>query len=99
MEERPVKDQTGQIIKYPDTHPEHDVVGKYFAGYGVKSSCTEIYFCDSYYPCWGYWMTNVNDPIDRFNVSERAIARTFHFAEDRGTYWYVSAWGSKVQKI
>lgn len=67
-------------LKTPETHPDHHTVGKYFcSGWdGV------IYYCDSYDPSIGYWMTpiDVTDkdwrPVERKNVSERAIGRSFH---------------------
>ena len=62
-------------IKTPETHPDHEVVGHYFNGpWGVE------YYCDSYDPSCGYWMTPVKDDGEhkRTNVSERAIGRTFH---------------------
>lgn len=56
----------------PESHPDHTVVGHKFVGpFGT-------YFCDSYDPNLGFWMTNVDDPEDRRNVSERAINRTYH---------------------
>lgn len=60
-------------IKTPQTHPDHDVVGQYFVGW-----TSEVYLCDSYDTSMGFWMTNILDPKDRRNVSERAIGRTFH---------------------
>jgi hypothetical protein len=62
----------------PETHPDHSVVGKRFKGFSAKHDTSPTYFCDSYDPRIGYWMTNVDDPTDRKNVSERAIGRTFH---------------------
>src|SRR5262245_7941462 len=59
-------------IKTPETHPDHHTVGHFF------KSWPHTYYCDSYDPRIGYWMTNVDDPADRRNVSERAIGRTFH---------------------
>jgi len=67
-------------IKTPETHPEHDVVGKFWAGWdGI------VYLCDSYDPKRGYWMTPVDvsgrrdegEPKRR-NISESAIARTYY---------------------
>lgn len=53
------------------------VVGHFFRGVGGK-----VYFCDSYDPQIGFWMTNIEMPIvDRRNVSERAIGRTYHQIE------------------
>src|SRR5690606_24118597 len=43
-------------IRTPETHPKDPVVGKRFKFFGV------VYFCDSYDPSCGYWMTNENDP-------------------------------------
>ncbi len=60
------------IIKTPETHLDHPTVGRYFKSGGVR------YFCTSYDPRIGFWMENVADPLDRRNVSERAIGRTFH---------------------
>ncbi len=66
----------------PATHPDHAVVGMVWDGWDGFS-----YFCDSYDPAIGYWMTLVGAPADRRadtsgpyrrNVSERAIHRTFH---------------------
>lgn len=82
----------------PKTHPNHSTVGHHYAGYSFGYSRTEIYFCDSYDPRLGYWMTNVNDPADRRNVSERAIGGTFHEATERGTHWWVRSWDSRVEK-
>jgi hypothetical protein len=67
----------------PESHPDHDFVGKYFRGWlkGV------VYHCDSYDPSCGYWMTPVttseeNPNPQRTNVSERAIGRTYHRLKD-----------------
>lgn len=62
-----------QTIKTPQTHPTHETVGSYFQGWSGA-----IYYCDSYDPRIGFWMTSVRDSADRRNVSERAIGRTFH---------------------
>ncbi len=61
------------MIKTPETDPNHYVVGKKWKGHNGY-----IYYCDSYDSNIGYWMTNINNPEDRRNVSERAIDRTFH---------------------
>lgn len=60
-------------IKTPQTHPDHHTVGHEFKAWDGKR-----YFCDSYDPRIGYWMTEVGNPDNRTNVSERAIGRTFH---------------------
>lgn len=80
----------------PETHPTHPVVGHYFGGY--EDGDTQIYFCDSYDPRIGFWLTNVKNPKDRKNVSERAIGRNFHEAYDRGDHWMISQWWKIVQK-
>lgn len=85
-------------IKTPKTHPDHHVVGHYFAGYSCSTGKTEIYFCDSYDSRIGYWMTNVNESKDRKNISERAIGRTFMEAVDKGSYWRVDNWGKQIAK-
>jgi hypothetical protein len=66
-------------IKTPETHPDHEVVGKRFRAWDTRGLESATYYCDSYDPRIGYWMTNEADPTDRKNVSERAINRTFHF--------------------
>jgi hypothetical protein len=70
-------------IRTPETHPNDPVVGKNFRAWD-----SGIYFCDSYDPSCGYWMTlvgcllqskNSELPAERrTNVSERAIGGTFH---------------------
>lgn len=58
-------------------HPDHHTIGRFFrfTPFGRE---TQTYFCDSWVENAGYWMTNVADPSDRRNVSERAIGRTYH---------------------
>lgn len=85
-------------IKTPQTHPDHSTVGHYFAGHSFGTSRAELYFCDSYDPRIGYWLTNVSDPADRKNVSERAIGGTYHEAHQRDDYWWVSCWNIKLLK-
>ncbi len=55
----------------PSTHPDHHAVGRFFDGHKGP------WYCDSYDPRCGYWMTSL-DGTRRKNVSERAIDRTFH---------------------
>jgi hypothetical protein len=62
-------------IKTPETHPDDPVVGKYFKAYDGRK-----YYCDSYDPSCGYWMTTQEGELRRTCVSERAIGRTFHEA-------------------
>lgn len=62
-----------QDIKTPETHPDHETVGSYF-----KAWNGHLYFCDSYDPRCGFWMTNILNAQDRRNVSTAAIGRTFH---------------------
>jgi hypothetical protein len=67
--------------RLPCDNPDHDVIGRYFIS-GVGG----IYWCDSYDPHCGFWMTPAREgdttfsdqPTTRTNVSERAIGRTFH---------------------
>lgn len=73
--------QREQREMMPSDHPDHDTIGRYFIS-GVGG----IYWCDSYDPAIGFWMTPARDgdttwsdlPTKRTNVSERAIGRTFH---------------------
>jgi hypothetical protein len=85
-------------IKTPESHPDHHTVGHYFGGYCNKANGTAIYFCDSYDPRIGYWLTNVIDAADRKNVSEAAIGRTFHEACDKGDHWHIQTWHTRVEK-
>lgn len=71
------------MIKTPLTDPNHDVVGRYFAGGHTPGV---IYYCDSWDSRWGYWMRDVESSPEfeqdqeskyRRNVSERAINATF----------------------
>jgi hypothetical protein len=90
--EEPAPEDDPNIIT-PKKRPDHPVVGKYFGGHSYKHDKTQIYYCDSHDLRAGYWMTNVSDSEDRKNVSERAIGRTFHRAEKRGTTnWWVTQW-------
>lgn len=86
------------LVKTPQTHPDHPTVGHHFGGYSLAQNGTAIYFCDSYDPRLGYWLTNVTNPADRKNVSEAAIGRTFHEAEDRGDHWSIPSWRTRVEK-
>jgi hypothetical protein len=69
-----------KTIITPETHPQHPVVGRDFVG----GATTGRYHCDSYDPQMGFWLTprqpaNLDGaPLERINVSERAIGRTFH---------------------
>jgi len=76
-------------IKTPQTHPDHHTVGHRF-----KSWDGHEYYCDSYDPRQGYWMTRADAPEEnktdehtqwRRNVSERAIGRTYHIIYSDGT--------------
>ena len=69
-------------IKTPETHPDHPVVGR-----DILAHDGHRYFCDSYDPRIGFWMTRLDCPPEnlvdqnsefRRNVSERAIGRTFY---------------------
>jgi len=82
-------------IKTPATHPDHHVVGHYFAGHSYTHDKAQVYFCDSYDPALGYWMANIYDKADRKNVSERAIGRTFHEAYKHSTEFSCAQWHVK----
>lgn len=86
------------IIKTPATHPDHPVVGHYFAGYHYGRERSEIYLCDSFDSRVDYFMTNVNDPADRRDVSVRAIGRTWREAFDCGDFWRIPEWSERIQK-
>ena len=60
-------------IRTVHTDPDHHTIGKRF-----KAWDGHVYLCDSHEDNHGYWMTRVDDPTVRKNVSERAIGRTFH---------------------
>ena len=71
------------MIQTPDTHPNDDVIGQMFK----SGRDGHTYYCDSYDPRRGYWMTRIDAPPEnradddtmwRTNVSERAINRTYH---------------------
>lgn len=47
-------------------------VGETFRGHDGKR-----YLCDGYDPQQGYWMTEIGNPDERRNVSERAIGTNF----------------------
>lgn len=63
------------MIKTRRTDPDHPIVGRFFAAW---NNGEQVYYCDSYDPSCGYWMTNIRDTQDRRNVSEWAPGRTFH---------------------
>lgn len=60
-----------KVLVTPLTAAEHPVVGRFFKSAG------ETFYCDSYDPRIGYWMSCLDSDARR-NVSERAIGRTFH---------------------
>lgn len=63
-------------IMTPQTHLNHETIGQLFVGPSVDG-CAGIYYCDSYDPRQGFWMTHFTGQR-RTNVSERAINGTFH---------------------
>jgi hypothetical protein len=67
------------MIKTRHTRPDHPVVGRFFIAWNNGEQC---YYCGSYDPAIGYWMTNIRDIQDRRNVSERAPGRTYHEVYD-----------------
>lgn len=67
-----------RTIKTSATHPDHPVVGKRFYAWNGAT-----YFCDSYDPSCGFWMTpekptESGEGSKRTCVSERAPGRTWH---------------------
>jgi len=66
-------------ILTPANSPDHWAIGRLWVGWN-----SQIYYCDSYDPRLGFWMTNIADASDRRNISERAPTRTFH--EVRGIW-------------
>lgn len=64
-------------IKTPETDPDHPTVGHYFSAPNFSGPSPAVYYCDSYDPRCGFWMTDIATQ-ERTNVSERAIGRTFH---------------------
>ena len=69
-------------IDRTNTQEDHPVVGHRF-----KAWDGHVYFCDSYDPSIGFWMTREDAPAEhrqdqnskwRRNVSERVIGSTFH---------------------
>lgn len=66
-------------ILTPQNSPDHWAIGRLWVGWN-----SQIYYCDSYDPSMGFWMTNIGDAGDRRNISERAPTRTFH--EVRGMW-------------
>lgn len=85
-------------IKTPETHPDHPVVGRHWGAHSIKTDRTAIYFCESYDPQAGFWMTNIHDKSDRTCISERAPMRTWWPAEDRDHYWYIWQWRVGISK-
>lgn len=60
-------------VKTIQTHPGHRTIGYIYCGWD-----SQMYYCDSYDPRDGFYMTNVLNEAERKCVSERAIERTFH---------------------
>lgn len=95
-------------IKTPETHPDHETVGRDFMANNWHAKEGEAgsarYYCDSYDPRIGFWMTRVDAPPEhwndqegewRHNVSERAIGRTYHVIYQDPWGETVSQWGGK----
>ncbi len=59
-------------LKTPQTDPGHHVLGRLWVGYPGL-----VYYCDSYDPRLGYWLTNIANSSDRRNVNEKAPGATF----------------------
>lgn len=76
----------------PESHPDHDVVGRDLLGHSWKHRRTARYHCVSH-DRRGYNLVNRADPEDIKNVSERAVGGTFHVIHgDVGAEY--SAWGA-----
>jgi len=65
-------------VKLAMHYPSHWALGHFFGFMPFDKSEVQTYYCDSWVNNMGFWMTNVNDPTDRRNVSERAPDRTYH---------------------
>lgn len=52
-------------IMTPQTHPNHPTVGLRFRAWSIKNNKRAVYFCDSFDPAIGFWMTNEQDSTDR----------------------------------
>lgn len=81
----------------PKTHPNHHVVGNFLRGWSIHDDMAATYYCDSYDPRIGYWITRTDTPQEhisdtegkwRRNISERAISRTYHII-------YIDNYGDK----
>lgn len=93
-----------ETILTPQTAPGHDVIGLTWMGFNGQ-----LYFCDSYDPRRGFWMTNIRDLQDRRNISERAPNRTFHafcgevkrpdIRDDHDTYFVVDCLADEPQAL
>jgi hypothetical protein len=93
------------VIRTPQNSPNHEVVGRHFEGNCWQCEAGKhVYYCDSYDPRTGYWMTRADCPAEhvadsdgewRRNVSERAIGRSFQRIDDYGPFhtFACSAWG------
>lgn len=75
-----LSDQRGSHPTCPDAFcgascrpvKDHEVVGHTFKAWDGKT-----YLCDSYDERIGFWMTEIGNPNNRRNVSERAIGGAF----------------------
>lgn len=48
------------MIKTPITHPDHETVGRWFRGYNITRDELSLFYCDSYDPRIGFWMSDIN---------------------------------------
>lgn len=87
-------------IKTMETPEPSTVVGRYFGGHSMQTEQSEVYICDSYDPRMGYWLTSVSidGKVERKNVSERAIGRTYWPADSFDDHWFITQWGKRVEK-
>lgn len=85
-----------KVIRTAKSHPWHHTVGKQFRGTNWRNCESSTFYCDSYDPSCGYWMTDLFHPDYRHNVSEVAIGRVFHEInndEYNGRIRYYCQWG------
>lgn len=60
------------------------VVGNLYRGSSISRGgpATRVYRCFGYDPRHGFWMRTIDSPVQQWNISERAIGRTYHLIRD-----------------
>lgn len=66
-------DYSGPELYEPSEWVQHVVGRRYYGAFNDG-----IFLCTGYDVRAGFWMRNVEDPLDLRNVSERAIDRTYN---------------------